>query len=267
MERNAKGHRFKLNRDRVGYYLSTRGDVDLDAPEPPVTIELGSPPPLGYYGPVLQLENLTTGYDGKPLVTGITMNIELTSRIGLLGVNGEGKSTLLATIAGALPPVSGLVKTHPRLRVAYFSQHCMDELPMDATPLGHLLATHPGLEEHKARGHLGGLGISSDIAIRPIRTLSGGQRARVGFALLTAEPPHILLADEPTSHLDLHTVEALSLALQAFAGGLVLVSHDRRFIEEICDDYYLIEGERCEHVGEQGLEHFVSTIYDQIGAL
>jgi ATP-binding cassette subfamily F protein 3 len=261
LERNAKGHRFKLNRDRVGYFLSVRGDVDMEEEERDVEMPIVAGDNLGYNGPVLQLDNVTVGYDpAHPVVRGVTLDIDMTSRIGFLGENGAGKSTLLATIAGKLAALSGLVNRHGRLRVGYYSQHSVDSLPLDESAVRHLMTSFPGTSEQEARTHLGGMGLGGHLAVQTIRTLSGGQRCRLSIALLSFVPPHILLLDEPTNHLDLQAIVGLAEALCDFEGGIVLVSHDRRLIREIVETHYWIKDGQMLPMGPDGLDVFLDSM-------
>jgi ATPase subunit of ABC transporter with duplicated ATPase domains len=244
VEHSGKGTRFKLNRDMTGIHNDMRTAVDMPTLDPAVRLELPSAAPLGYYGSVLQLDNVAVGWNRRapPIVSGITLDIHVSSRIGILGRNGAGKSTLLACIAGELEPMRGQLQRHHNLKLGYFNQHHVDAL-QDATGAAEssvsLMMTRYGIaREQEARAHLARFGLSGRLAVQPLYTLSGGQKARLALALLFWDPPHILLLDEPTNHLDVQTVQALGQALKKFDGGLVLVSHDRHLLAETCNEFY-----------------------------
>jgi len=177
-------------------------------------------------------------------------------------VNGCGKSTLLSTLAGQLEPLHGEVYTAPKLRVAYFGQHQAERLPPDVTPLAHLRNLFPEQTTHRLRGFLGSFGLKAQ-AVRPISRLSGGEKTRCALAAATFHAPHVLLLDEPTNHLDLGTVEAMGRGLRGFVGALVLVSHDRRLIEELEMRVCWIEGAKMHFApkaGKGGLEPFLASL-------
>lgn len=175
---------------------------------------------------------------GPHLLNDVTLNVECRSRIGILGANGAGKSTLLALLSGALQPASGEVKRHHNLKVAQFTQHHVDQLNLDQTPIEHMASTYPGTKTASIRSHLGAFGLGGALATRPIGTLSGGQKSRVVFATVTFTNPHILILDEPTNHLDFDAQEALQDALAAFDGGVILVSHSQSLISSVCTQLY-----------------------------
>jgi ATP-binding cassette subfamily F protein 3 len=158
----------------------------------------------------------------------------------LLGANGNGKSTLMKLLAGRLAPLSGEVTKSSKLRIGYFAQHQAEELDLDATPLIELSRRKVG-QERELRAHLGAFGFSQERADTQIASLSGGEKARLLFALMTVEKPHILLLDEPTNHLDMDSREALIESLNAFEGAVVLVSHDPYILELTVDRFWLVE--------------------------
>lgn len=182
------------------------------------------------------------------------------SRIALLGMNGSGKTTLLRTIAQELAPIKGEVYVYPRLIVGYFSQHVADSLPLDKTPVACLKAQFPEATENEIRAQLGSFGIRSQ-AVVPLGCLSGGEKTRVSLASIVFKPPHILLLDEPTNHLDLNTVEALAEALQNFGGGVVLVSHDRRLIERLKMDSYVLHKKKFQ---KSSLNDFLAIVKKEV---
>jgi ATP-binding cassette subfamily F protein 3 len=164
------------------------------------------------------------------------------SRVALVGPNGAGKSTLLKLLCGDLDATQGYVHRNQKLRFAVFQQHFVDQLDLDASAVEHMCRTYEAqrLQPNEARGHLGRFGVIGDLAIRAMRTLSGGQKSRVVLATIAFSQPSMLLLDEPSNHLDLDSVEALSLALTQFSGGVLLVSHDEHLISLVCDEIWVL---------------------------
>ncbi|KAK2590421.1 hypothetical protein QQS21_011894 [Conoideocrella luteorostrata] len=240
MQVNAKGHRFKLNGDLVGFHLTSREEIDIPAEERPVIITLPEPPDLRFPGSLLSLEDTSYRYKPKlPLVVdGINLSVGMGDRIGILGLNGAGKSTLIKMLVGETRPTSGSVTTHPRLKMGYYSQHAVEAIKAigkvepTLTTLGLLTREVDGqMNEGEIRGLLGELGLPGRIASDiPVCKLSGGQLVRCELARLFWKRPHCLILDEVTTHLDYETVTALRIALNSWEGAVVLVSHDRWFM-------------------------------------
>ncbi|MEJ7137235.1 ATP-binding cassette domain-containing protein [Amphibiibacter pelophylacis] len=176
----------------------------------------------------------------------VTQSVLAGARLGILGANGQGKSTLIKTLVGELQPLAGELRPGKDLRIGYFAQHELDLLRADDTPLLHLTriaqTATPGAREQELRDFLGRFRFSGDMVGQPIGVLSGGEKARLVLATLVWQSPNLLLLDEPTNHLDLDTREALSLALNGFEGGMLLVSHDRALLREVCDEFWLVSG-------------------------
>jgi ATP-binding cassette subfamily F protein 3 len=196
--------------------------------------------------PVLVLEDAAVGYDGEPVLREVKLTIQAGARIGLLGRNGAGKTTLVKLLAGRLPALAGTRHEGKNLRVGYFAQHTLEILRPDASPLQHFTRIDPRAREQVLRDFLGGFDFSGDMALAPVASFSGGEKARLALALIVWEQPNLLLLDEPTNHLDLDMREALALALQEFEGAMVLVSHDRHLLRTATDSLMLVADGRLQ---------------------
>ncbi|MFE8034365.1 ATP-binding cassette domain-containing protein [Thiohalocapsa marina] len=190
--------------------------------------------------PLLQIEDGAVGYGDKTVLERITLTLRPGERVGLLGRNGAGKSTLIKLLAGRLAPLSGRCEPAQGLRIGYFAQHQMDQLRPHDSPLTHLMRLDPARPEQALRDFLGGFDFGGDRAVEPVAPFSGGEKARLALALIIYQRPNLLLLDEPTNHLDLEMRHALSEALQAFEGAMVLVSHDRHLLRITCDTLLLV---------------------------
>ena len=189
--------------------------------------------------PIIKMD-VSIGYGKTVILEKIGMNVNHDDRIAFLGRNGGGKSTLMKTLAEELPPITGEITKHPKLKIGYFSQQQLDTLDYDSTPFAHVQQLDKKLGESDIRKYLGGFGFSGDCVFDSVRHFSGGEKARLALALLIYHRPNLLLLDEPTNHLDLQMREALIIALQTYQGAVVLVSHDRYFVSSITDQLYWI---------------------------
>ena len=200
--------------------------------------------PLRAPNPLLALEGVSAGYAEKPVLSGIDFSLQSGERYGLLGINGAGKSTFIKTIARTLAPLGGEVVFNKGLQVGYFAQHQLEMLDDAASPLLHLQrlakTSQTPAREQDLRDFLGGFNFSGDMALEPIATFSGGEKARLALALIVWQRPNLLLLDEPTNHLDLETREALTVALAQFEGTLVLVSHDRHLLRATTEQFLIV---------------------------
>ncbi len=211
------------------------------ATEQTVTFKFPNPSPLP--PPIITLDQLDVGYEeGNPILEKLDLRIDMDDRIGLLGANGNGKSTLVKLLAERLKPMDGILRKSSKLRVGYFAQHQTDELVMEQTPYDHAARAMPLAPMAKVRAHLGQFGFSGDKANTICANLSGGEKARLLFALMSLEAPHVLLLDEPTNHLDVDAREALVQALNAYDGAVILVSHDAHLLELSCDRLWQVGG-------------------------
>ncbi len=205
--------------------------------------------PMSLPNPMLAFDDLACGYvadDGTAtrIVTGIDRSVLAGQRIGILGANGQGKSTFVKTVAGDLPPLGGHSTAGKGLAIGYFAQQELDLLSMNDGPLMHMVRLArdrgPAGREQELRDFLGQFRFTGEMVQQPVGTLSGGEKARLVLAMLVWQRPNLLLLDEPTNHLDLQTREALSMALNGFEGSVMLVSHDRALLREVCDEFWLV---------------------------
>ena len=207
--------------------------------------------PMSLPNPMLAFSVMACGYraeDGSEtrIIENINRSVLAGQRIGILGANGQGKSTLVKTIVGDLPLLSGEVTEGKGLSIGYFAQQELDVLSLDDGALMHMIRLArdkgPAGREQELRDFLGSFRFVGEMVTQAVGTLSGGEKARLVLAMLVWQRPNLLLMDEPTNHLDLTTREALSMALNEFEGTVMLVSHDRALLREVCDEFWLVTG-------------------------
>ncbi len=200
--------------------------------------------------PLLTLTQADLGYE-EPVLSGVNLNLHPGDRIGLLGHNGAGKTTLVKSLQGELPLKGGQRHEGANLKIGYFSQHQVDDLSMNDSAYQHLLRLDPSVMEQTARNFLGGFDFRGDKVFDSVGLFSGGEKARLALALVAWQKPNLLLMDEPTNHLDMEMRQALTVALQEFAGAILLISHDRHLLANSVDDFYLVDsGSVTEYSGD-----------------
>jgi ATP-binding cassette, subfamily F, member 3 len=191
--------------------------------------------------PIIAVDDVSVGYDPKrPVLNRVTLRIDTDDRIALLGSNGNGKSTLVKLLAGKLSPFSGHVTRAEKLSVGYFAQHQVDELNLDGSPYEHVRKLMPDAPETKVRGRTGAIGFSGKAGDTLVRSLSGGEKARLLLGLATFFGPNMIILDEPTNHLDIDSRAALAEAINEFPGAVIMVSHDRYLIEACADQLWVV---------------------------
>ncbi len=207
--------------------------IDLPSPAKPL-----SPP-------IIALDDVSIGYGERVVLRRLSLSISDDDRIGLIGSNGNGKSTFVKLLANRLKPMGGEAKRSSKLDVAYFAQHQLDELTAESTPYALVSqrmrqGRFPDATEAKIRSRCAGLGFKADKADRKISTLSGGEKARLLLGLAAFDGPHLLILDEPTNHLDIEMREALINAIAEYNGAVIIVSHDRYLLDSSCDRLWLV---------------------------
>ncbi|EPZ31550.1 ABC transporter domain-containing protein [Rozella allomycis CSF55] len=232
-ERNEKGHRFKLNRDRPGFHNSLRDDVELEEQDGSFEWCLPAPTHLKHAAPLVSLENVSFSYESNALLSKISLTIEMGTKVVLTGANGQGKSTLVDLIYGALKPKTGSISYHSDLKIGYVRQNQSSLQGMKMCPLELIHTKAPTWTEHQCRSHLASFTLKHPTVLHEISTLSGGQLTRLMLAVETISHPNLLLLDEPTNHLDMDSIQALIDALRQYSGAALIVTHDRKFISEM----------------------------------
>jgi len=190
--------------------------------------------------PIIKMDGVATGYDGKPILKNITLNVDDDDRIALLGANGNGKSTFAKLISDRLVKMNGEIVKASKLKIAFFAQHQLDELRPAENAVEHVRSLMPDAPEAKVRARVARFGLPTNRMDTPARDLSGGEKARLLLGLATFEGPHLLILDEPTNHLDIDSREALVQALNEFEGAVILISHDRHLVEACADRLWLV---------------------------
>lgn len=207
--------------------------------------------PISAPDPLLVLDDMQVGYNNVALIKDIALAIRPGERLGLLGRNGAGKTTLIKLLADELQALNGKRVEGKDLNVGYFAQHQLEQLRPDESPLQHMLKLDPLTREQEHLNYLGGFDFKGEMARSPCANFSGGEKSRLALALLIWTRPNLLLLDEPTNHLDLEMRHALTLALQDYEGGVILVSHDRALLRATCDQFILVaDGKAAQFDGD-----------------
>ncbi|XP_078518908.1 ATP-binding cassette sub-family F member 2 isoform X3 [Lissotriton helveticus] len=194
--------------------------------------------------PVIMVQNVSFKYsqDGPMIYTNIEFGIDLDTRVALVGPNGAGKSTLLKLLTGEVLPSDGMIRKNSHVKIGRYHQHLQEQLELDLSPLEYMMKCYPEIKEkEEMRKIIGRYGLTGKQQVSPIRNLSDGQKCRVCLAWLAWQNPHLLFLDEPTNHLDIETIDALADAINDFEGGMMLVSHDFRLIQQVAQEIWVCE--------------------------
>lgn len=203
------------------------------------------PTPRELPSPLIKIEDGSVGYGEKAVLSKMNLRIDADDRIALLGANGNGKSTFAKLLAGKLKLMNGTMQASGKLQIGYYAQHQTEELSPNLTAFQQMQLAMKEANETQIRAHLGAFGLTQQRADTRIEQLSGGEKARLLFAIMTRDAPHILLLDEPTNHLDIDARDALIEAINAYKGAVILITHDPHLIELTADRLWLIDGGRC----------------------
>jgi ATP-binding cassette subfamily F protein 3 len=217
------------------------------------------PEPNKLAPPMLSLDGVDIGYDGKAVLGGVSLRIDMEDRIALLGTNGNGKSTLAKLLAGRLQPLKGRQFRTGNLRVGYFAQHQEEDLVMHETPYEHLSRALPKATPPQVRAQAARFGLDADRVNTKVSAMSGGEKARLLLALATRDAPHLLILDEPTNHLDIDARDALVKALAEFEGAVLLISHDPYLVDLVADRLLLVAGGKVTAL-EGDLESYAASV-------
>ena len=233
-----KAHTAKQAQSRLKA-LARMEPVAAATEDPTLVFEF--PSPDEQRPPLVNMERAKIGYsEDAVILINVSLRIDPDDRIALLGRNGNGKTTLARLLSGQLKPMSGSMAQSGKMRVGYFSQHQVEELDYQDTPIQHMTRLMPDAKPGAVRGQLARFGFSGDKAGIEVKHLSGGERARLALALITRDAPHMLILDEPTNHLDVDARESLAQALNEYNGAVVVVSHDRHLLELTSDRLVLV---------------------------
>ncbi|KAI1814056.1 P-loop containing nucleoside triphosphate hydrolase protein [Poronia punctata] len=214
----------------------------LQPPEAEYSVKFKFPEVEKLSPPIVQMSGVTFGYSpDQILLKNVDLDVQLDSRIGIVGPNGAGKTTILKLLIGKLSPTQGTISQNSRLRIGFFAQHHVDALDLNTSAVGFMSKNYPGRNDEEYRRYLGSFGITGTTGLQKMEFLSGGQKSRVAFACLALTQPHILVLDEPSNHLDIEAMDALSEALNEFQGGVLMVSHDVTMLQTVCKSLWVCE--------------------------
>jgi len=231
--------------------------------EPGVTLKFPEVEKLS--GPILTLSEVSYRYseESRVIFSNVDLSATMQSRICIVGENGAGKTTLLKIIMDTLEPWKGIRTSHRNLKFGYFTQHFVDQLDLSVCPVEIMMQHFPGKKTEEYRRMLGQFGVTGDLALQQVESLSGGQKSRVAFAVLCGHSPNFLVLDEPTNHLDIETIEALGHGLRNYSGGCILVSHDQRLLDMVCQELWVCSKGKVWSI-DGGLEEYVKLVEQEM---
>lgn len=221
--------------------LERFSEINIAQDDPTLSLNFPAPEPLS--PPLITLEKAATGYEDKVVLKNLNGRIDPDDRIALLGMNGNGKTTFARLLAGRNKVMTGAMQSSPKMRVGFFNQHQIEDLVPQETPFNHLDRLMIGKAEARVRARLGRFGFPQSKADTPVEKLSGGEKARLVFCLISYHEPHLVILDEPTNHLDVETRESLVMAINAFEGAIILITHDWHLLELTANRLWLVENQ------------------------
>lgn len=240
VNKNTKQVQQRKAKAAPSYADDTNSTADAPKRWSDYTVQFEFPEPTELPPPLIQLNDVSFQYPGRDDfgLKDLNIGIDMGSRVAIVGPNGAGKTTLMNLLSGDIAPSTGDFRKSHKLRIGRYAQHFVDALSFDENPIEYLMHRFPeaGLKPEQMRAQLGRFGLSGHHHLQPICKLSGGQKARVVFTAISLTNAHILLLDEPTNHLDMQSIDALSDALEAFEGGVIIISHDSQLLSQVCND-------------------------------
>ena len=239
--------------------MQTLAPAHVDSP-----FDFSFPPAARTSDPLLRLDEAALGYGGAAVLQGVDLQLRPGSRYGLLGRNGAGKSTLLKSLVGQLPLLSGSISAGEHCKIGYFDQQQLEALDMEASPALHIQRLSPEAREQDILNFLGGFDFRGDAATSAVAPFSGGEKARLALAMVVWQRPNLLVLDEPTNHLDLEMRHAMEVALQAYEGALILVSHDRHMLRNTAEELLLVHDGKVDEY-QQDLEGYEQWVLGNLG--
>ena len=230
--------------------------------EDETSIGFDFPEPQEISSPIINMEDVSTGYGDKAVLKNLNLSIEKDDRIALLGANGNGKSTFAKLLSEKLTPMTGTLRRTPKLKIGYFAQHQSEELPYDKTATEYMAEFMPDKTETQVRAYLGRFGLVQEKSQTKIANLSGGEKARLLIASMSIDAPNLLILDEPTNHLDMDSRDALVEALNDYKGAVLLITHDMHTIELVADELWLVNKGTCK-VYDGDLEDYKKLLLEK----
>lgn len=263
MDVNEKGHRFKLNRDRAGYYTDIRDDIVVEKELVPDTWKIEAPAKLRYLGDIVVMNNVGFKYGSNVIFGRVNLGVDQRARIAVVGANGTGKSTFLNLLIGENNPTVGNIEGPGNASIGSFEQFNVEtflkKYDESFTPLAIMSETYPGQKEAQYRNCLGKFGVRGTTAVKPLKLLSGGELARTKLAMNFFELlPHLLVLDEPTNHLDMLSIESLVNLIKSYEGAVVVASHDQYFLSQIGADIYTFEKKQLKRL--ESIDDYVEKL-------
>jgi len=259
----------KLQRELKG--LRSKGKIkeaqelekkkSLDRPEKPYKITMDFQTDKKIKSPYLVMDNVSFGYNDATIIENTDFTLSENTRVTIIGPNGCGKSTFIKLIVGNIQPVSGKIVRSDHVKVSYFTQHSIEELPGELTPVEFIQQKYPSLSVEEIRQVLGQISLDSKHHVKQIKYLSGGQRMRIVFSEVILDRPHVLLLDEPTNHLDVETIESLIEAINNYTGSVIIISHDVNLIEETNCLVYCLSDKKLEETTIDSYLEKISDLY------